>query len=221
MLVILIVASTVIGISFANDAPMEPVETVDPEFVVIPDVETMPTNKPLPDDSCVNDSVIPPVETKPSVEDVPANTEPSKPYYTVTEAEREMLARVTFLESGICSQECQRMIVSVIFNRLDSGRWKKDMNGDNKITLYDIVYYPAAFSPVAAGKMSTAVPSQSCYDAVDYVIQNGPTLPTYIRYFRAGYHFSNKAKGWETYLGYCDLDNVYFGYFSDWETGRW
>jgi spore germination cell wall hydrolase CwlJ-like protein len=157
----------------------------------------------------------------PEINDDEIDYAPIDYYYTVSEEEREMLARVTFLESGICSQECQRMVVSVIFNRLDSGRWRQDMNGDNKITLYDIVYYPAAFSPVTAGKMSTAVPSQSCYDAVDYVIQNGPTLPTYIRYFRAGYHFSNKAKGWETYLGYCDLDNVYFGYFSDWKNGRW
>ena len=139
-----------------------------------------------------------------------------EPYYKVTEEEREMLAKITYLESSICSEECQKAVVSVIFNRLESGRWKKDMNNDGEITLYDIVYYPYAFTPVLAGKMDDATPGQNIYDVVDYVIQNGSTVPTYVRYFRTDYDFD-----WEGYENYTEMDNVYFGFFTEWEKGAW
>lgn len=138
------------------------------------------------------------------------------PYYIVTAAERDMLATLVYLESSICSDDCQRAVASVIFNRLDSGRWKKDVNKDGEITLYDIVYYPNAFSPAYLIEDYKDKTTQECYDAVDYVIQNGPTVPTYVRYFRTNYHFK-----WDGYKGYCDMDNVYFGYMIDWQKGAW
>lgn len=138
------------------------------------------------------------------------------PYYIVTEEERDMLATLVYLESSICSEDCQRAVASVIFNRFDSKRWKKDVNKDGKITLYDIVYYPNAFSPAYLIEDSKDKTTQECYDAVDYVIQNGPTVPTYVRYFRTKYHFK-----WDGYMGYCDMDNVYFGYMIDWQNGAW
>ena len=138
------------------------------------------------------------------------------PYYIVTAEERDMLATLVYLESSICSEDCQRAVASVIFNRLDSGRWKKDVNKDSKITLYDIVYYPNAFSPAYLIEDYKDKTTQECYDAVDYVIQNGPTVPTYVRYFRTNYHFK-----WDGYKGYCDMDNVYFGYMIDWQKGAW
>lgn len=138
------------------------------------------------------------------------------PYYIVTADEREMLATLVYLESSICSEDCQRAVASVIFNRLDSGKWKKDVNKDSKITLYDIVYYSNAFSPAYLIEDYKDKTTQECYDAVDYVIQNGPTVPTYVRYFRTNYHFK-----WDGYKGYCDMDNVYFGYMIDWQKGAW
>jgi hypothetical protein len=127
-----------------------------------------------------------------------------------------MIATLVYLESSICSEDCQRAVASVIFNRLDSGRWKKDVNKDDKITLYDIVYYPNAFSPAYLIEDYKDKTTQECYDAVDYVIQNGPTVPTYVRYFRTNYHFK-----WDGYKGYCDMNNVYFGYMIDWQKGAW
>lgn len=139
------------------------------------------------------------------------------PHYKVTSEERELLARLVTCESDICSLECQKAVCSVIFNRLDSGKWKKDMNGDGKITLYDIIYYPNAFSPTFDGSMDKCTsPCKSAYEAVDYVINNGVTVPTYVRYFRADYDFA-----WEGYENYKVIDNVYFGYFEDWERGAW
>lgn len=138
-------------------------------------------------------------------------------YYNVTEEERELLARIVTCESSICSLECQKDVCSVIFNRLDSGKWKKDMNGDGQITLYDIIYYPNAFSPTTDGSLNRCTkPCESAYQAVDYVIENGPTVPTYVRYFRASYDFT-----WEGYINYKTIDNVYFGYFEDWQKGAW
>lgn len=143
-------------------------------------------------------------------EDVPLPVQKIEPiissYYTVTEDEREILARLVFLESSICSTECQRAVVSVVFNRLESHKW-----GDS---LYDVIYYPNAFEPVH--KIPYTTPTQEAYEVVDYVIQNGPTIPTYVRYFRTSYDFP-----WEGYTNYCSMDNVYFGYFLDWENGVW
>ena len=145
-----------------------------------------------------------------------SNEDKVTPYYIVTAEERDMLATLVYLESSICSEDCQRAVASVIFNRLDSGRWKKDVNKDGEITLYDIVYYPNAFSPAYLIEDYKDKTTQECYDAVDYVIQNGPTVPTYVRYFRTKYHFK-----WDGYKGYCDMDNVYFGYMIDWQKGAW
>lgn len=158
---------------------------------------------------------VPPIVTAPTYESpkVDAPNEESM-YYSVTAEEREMLARLIYLESGICSLECQKAVCSVVFNRFDSGKWRKDMNNDGKITLYDIIYYPNAFSP--AYKIDTTTPNERAYEAVDYVLRYGPTLPTYVRYFRASYHFS-----WDGYVGYCDMDNVYFGYMRNWKSGEW
>ena len=130
-----------------------------------------------------------------------------------------MLAKIVTLESSICSIDTQKDVCSVIFNRLESGKWRKDMNNDGKITLYDIIYYPYAFSPVLEGKMDGCIPTDTAYAAVDYVVKNGPTLPTYVRYFRADRHFTEWYD--EGYKGYSNRDNVYFGYFEGWQQGQW
>ena len=140
-----------------------------------------------------------------------------KNHYNITDEERELLARIVTCEASICSLECQKDVCSVIFNRLESGKWRKDMNDDNKITVYDIVYYPNAFTPTIDGSLDKcAVPCKSAYEAVDYVVKNGPTIPTEVRYFRTSYDFR-----WEGYENYKIIDNTYFGYFTDWKQGAW
>lgn len=171
---------------------------------------------PEKENSKVHTSTVPtyPLTSNPVEDNV--SSENSKSYYIVTAEERDMLATLVYLESSICSEGCQKAVASVIFNRLDSGRWKKDVNKDGKVTLYDIVYYPNAFSPAYLIEDYKDETTQECYDAVDYVIQNGPTVPTYVRYFRTNYHFK-----WDGYKGYCDMDNVYFGYMEAWQNGAW
>lgn len=138
-------------------------------------------------------------------------------YYNITEEERYLLAKLAHSEASICSQECQEAVVSVVFNRLESGKWRKDMNNDGVISLYDIIYYPHAFTPATNGAIDRWEPTSKDYAAVDAVLANGPTVPTYVRYFRAGHHFNS----WDGYNEYCSIDNVYFGYFTNWKQGAW
>ena len=130
-------------------------------------------------------------------------------YIKWTDVEYNMLARLVSAESSICSTECQRAVASVVINRLEAGYW-----GD---TLKEVIYYPNAFSPVLdEAKFNNEKPTKSVYAAVDFVIKNGPTIPSYVRYFRANYDFE-----WKGYKHYKTFDNMHFGYFENWQNGEW
>ena len=148
--------------------------------------------------------------------DTIVETQPLEPYYDVTAEERYLLAKLVHSEASIFSHECKVAVASVVFNRLDSGKWKKDMNSDSKITLYDIIYYPNAFTPAMTGAIDNWEPTAEDYEAVDYVLMYGSVLPTEVRYFRTDYDFN-----WENYKNYIIIDNVYFGYFENWKQGEW
>ena len=120
--------------------------------------------------------------------------------YKITSAEREMLARLVYLEANTESIECQMAIVSVVINRWQHGMW-----GD---TLEDVVYYPHQFTP--ASLIDKTTPTEANYTAVDLVLQNGCTVPSYVLYFRANYGFSSI---WDGYVEYRQIDNTCFGYF--------
>lgn len=129
-------------------------------------------------------------------------------YYNITAEERTMLAKLVHCEASVMSQEGRIAVASVIFNRWDAGKWGE--------TLYDVVHYPYAFSPVLYGVLDDTVPDERDYEAVDYVVKHGSTLPTYVRYFRTDYDFQ-----WENYENYCVIDTMYFGYFAGWMNGEW
>lgn len=155
----------------------------------------------------VPEHTIPPIiKEEPNLELEP-EPEP-EPALIVTSEERELLAKLVYREANTESVECQKAVISVVFNRLASGRW-----GD---TINDVVYYPNAFTPATFGLLETARPNETNYEAVDYVLERGSTLPEYVRYFRADYHHS-----WEGYEGYTVIDSTYFGYFTDWQKGAW
>jgi hypothetical protein len=127
------------------------------------------------------------------IEREPINT------YNVSSVEREMLARLVYLEACTESIECQMAVVSVVMNRLQSGQWGS--------TLSKVIYYPYQFSP--AGLIPKTTPTETNYMAVDYVLRNGSTLPPYVLYFRANYHFD-----WDGYKPYAQIDDVCFGYLE-------
>ena len=119
--------------------------------------------------------------------------------YNVTSVEREMLARLVFREANTESIECQQAVASVVINRWLSGMW-----GD---TLEEVIYSPQQFSP--ASLIYCTTPTEINYEAVDYVLENGVTIPEYVMYFRLDYHFS-----WHGYHAYKKIDHTCFGYME-------
>lgn len=119
--------------------------------------------------------------------------------YNTSLDDRETLARLVYLEANTESLECQKAIVSVVINRVNSGYWGSTVNS--------VVYAKNQFTP--ASKIPYTTPTSTNYEAVDYVLTNGVTLPTYVLYFRSSYHFS-----WSGYVPYTSMGNTYFGYMS-------
>ena len=119
--------------------------------------------------------------------------------YNITSEEREMLARLVYLEANTESLECQMAIVSVVINRWQDGRWGN--------TLKNVIYYPYQFTP--ANLLYKTTPTELNYTAVDLVLKNGCTLPPYCMYFRTDYHFD-----WQGYKSYTQIGYTCFGYFE-------
>lgn len=118
--------------------------------------------------------------------------------YNVTSTEREMLARLVYLEANTESLECQMAVASVVINRWRDGRWGQ--------TLLKVVYAPYQFTP--ANLIYQTTPTEINYEAIDYVLKNGSTLPEYCLYFRTDHHFD-----WKGYKPYTQIDTTCFGYF--------
>ena len=119
--------------------------------------------------------------------------------YHITSKEREMLARLVYLEANTEGLECQKAVVSVVINRWQSGKWGE--------TLQDVVYSPYQFTP--SNLIYKTTPVETNYEAVDYVIKYGSILPSYCMYFRADYHFN-----WGDYKPHKQIGQVCFGYLE-------
>lgn len=117
--------------------------------------------------------------------------------YSVSSVEREMLARLVYLEANTESLECQQAVASVVINRWLSKQWGN--------TIASVIYSRYQFSP--AGMIYKTTPTETNYVAVDHVLQQGSILPSYVMFFRTDYHFD-----WEEYIPYRHIDNTYFGY---------
>lgn len=134
------------------------------------------------------------------IKEVPIEVETEPTYtYNITSAEREMLARIVFLESNTESIECQKAVVSVIINRWQDGYW-----GD---TLRDVIYAKNQFTP--SHHIYKTTPTETNYAAVDYVLKYGCTIPEYVKYFRTNHHFN-----WSGYEAYIKIDHTCFGYLD-------
>lgn len=122
--------------------------------------------------------------------------------YNVSSVEREMLARLVYLEANTESLECQQAVASVVVNRWQNGRWGN--------TIASVIYARYQFSP--SGLIYKTTPTETNYVAVDHVLKNGSILPKYCMYFRTEYCFSDI---WEGYARYAQIDDIYFGYFIE------
>lgn len=130
---------------------------------------------------------------------VEVEVEPT-PYFFITSAEREMLARLLWTEARGESIECQRAIVSVVFNRIKSD--------DFPNTVKDVIQQKVNGKPQFdfGNKLGNVTPYEAQYEAVDYVLYNGCTVPDWVCYFRASRHHS-----WREYTPYNKIDHTYFG----------
>lgn len=118
----------------------------------------------------------------------------SKLYLEMSEDDTYELATLVYLESGTESYECQKAIASVVIHR---------MQNDN-LTLQEVIYAKNQFSP--AYLVAESEPSESTLAAVQDVLQNGPSIPNYVTFFRADYYHN-----WsELIIPYCVIDHTYF-----------
>jgi hypothetical protein len=120
--------------------------------------------------------------------------------YSVSSVDRELIARVMFLEfhgqGGANAEWTSKAIASVIFNR-----WT--LYGG---TINDVIYQENVFSVV--GAVDNTTPTEAQYAALDYVIENGSVLPLKVIYFRnKNYH------SWG--IDYKEECGVYFSYTED------
>ena len=111
----------------------------------------------------------------------------------ISQSNIRKIGSLVYLECGSCSVRCKRAVASVIFNRMI--RYHKTVN--------QVIYERGVFS--VANGVSRTTPSQSCIDAVKYVLYNGTTVPRRVTAFRnRRYHRFGKP--------YCAIDGVYFTY---------
>lgn len=96
--------------------------------------------------------------------DPPILSDPLPFYYTIasqiTEAERETLARLVFLEARNQSFLGQKAVVEVVFNRVLSDEFPNSID--------EVIYQKNQFSP--AEYIPTVTPSQIQYDVVNEVL---------------------------------------------------
>lgn len=130
-----------------------------------------------------------------------ANTE-KKPVYDLTEGEIYVLSRLVFFEASVCSDECQRAIASVVINQWRAGYWGDDIMG--------ICINPAMYATANQNIHDTREATEREVKNVRYVVENGVTIPSDVYYFRNNHHF-----GWDGYEGLFEIDNVYFGHFTN------
>lgn len=124
------------------------------------------------------------------------------PYFFVTSVEREMLARLLWTEARGESVECQRAIISVVFNRVASD--------DFPDSIEEVIKQKSGNVPQfdLGNKLGSVTPNEEQYEAVDHVIWNGCTVPEWVQYFRANRHHS-----WGGYVQYKQIDHTFFGGF--------
>ena len=114
--------------------------------------------------------------------------------FNLNAEEKDLLARLIKLEAGDQSWECQCAVGSVVLNRL-----KQEYGG--KKTLHGVIYARGQFSTAYRIKRTKATQTQK--DVVEYLLQNGVTLPEDVIYF----HYKRYGK-WGT--PYCRIGTEYF-----------
>lgn len=157
------------------------------EIGVITDEETIKTSPKVQEPTPESTPTPPAAEIEEEVQE-PAT------YLEMSEEDVKELATLVYLESGSESYECQKAIASVVIHRMQNGN----------LTLQEVIYAKNQFSP--AYLIAESKPSESTMQAVREVLQDGPTIPNYVTFFRADYYHN-----WsDLIIPYCVIDHTYF-----------
>lgn len=107
------------------------------------------------------------------------NNNSPEPYYetvaeTMTEDERELLAKIIYLEAGNQSITGQRAVAEVVFNRMLDDRFPQ--------TLSEVIFAPGQFT--TAAYINSAKPNEEQYTAISMTLEETtPILPSGVVYF--------------------------------------
>ena len=122
-------------------------------------------------------------------------SESSKSYIDLSESEINLLATLVYLEGGCESYECMKGIASVVVNRMLT-------TGDS---LHQVIHAPGQFS--VAHLLDSYCPTEETLRAARDIVENGPSMPIHVLYFRASYYHQF---GHGRVIPYTCIDNTYF-----------
>lgn len=91
----------------------------------------------------------------------------------ITEEDRELLARIVYLEARGQSFSGQRAVAEVVLNRVLDSRFPD--------TVYEVLYAPGQFTP--AKSIASTTPTETQYEVVDCVINETPITTENTIYF--------------------------------------
>lgn len=91
----------------------------------------------------------------------------------ITEEDRELLARIVYLEARGQSFSGQRAVAEVVLNRVLDSRFPD--------TVYEVLYAPGQFTP--AKSIASTTPTETQYEVVDCVINETPITTENTVYF--------------------------------------
>lgn len=91
----------------------------------------------------------------------------------ITEEDRELLARIVYLEAREQSFSGQRAVAEVVLNRVLDSRFPD--------TVYEVLYAPGQFTP--AKSIASTTPTETQYEVVDCVIDETPITTENTIYF--------------------------------------
>lgn len=112
---------------------------------------------------------------EPQTPEPPPATEPEPRYETITEDERELLARVVYAESNTEALEGQIAVAQVVLNRVRSESFPD--------TVSEVIYQERQFS--TAPILGSVVPNETNYEAVDAAFET-EVVPYEVLYFSRG-----------------------------------
>lgn len=91
----------------------------------------------------------------------------------ITEEDKELLARIVYLEARGQSFSGQRAVAEVVLNRVLDSRFPD--------TVYEVLYAPGQFTP--AKSIASTTPTETQYEVVDCVIDETPITTENTIYF--------------------------------------